>query len=117
MDDDKVRMGFQPEDPSAERVAAIESADNHEITAGREILVPILPREEAFRIPDLNRTRINILPVGITDVRTVEIVGLDQQADGGTHVASTREVVGLQVIGTRSIGRFNKRLEIALVDT
>jgi len=56
------------------------------------------------------------LPWGITGVRTVQIVGLDLQADGGTHVANTREVGGITVIGTRSKGRINKRLEIAPVD-
>ena len=116
MDVDKARMDFELEDLSADRVAAIEHAANQEIKKGRELRVQILPREEAFRIPDLIRTKINLLPEGITDVRTVEIVGLDLQADGGTHVANTREVGGIQVIGTRSKGRINKRLEIALVD-
>ncbi len=116
MDVDKARMDFELEDLSAERVSAIEAAANREIAAGREVRVQILPREEAFQIPDLIRTKINLLPEGIRDVRTVEIVGLDLQADGGTHVANTREVIGLKVIGTRSKGRINKRLEIALID-
>jgi len=116
MDVDKARMDFELEDLSADRVATIEDAANREITAGRDVLVQILPREEAFRIPDLIRTKINLLPEGITNVRTVEIVGLDLQADGGTHVANTSEVIGLSVIGTRSKGRINKRLEIALID-
>ncbi len=75
-----------------------------------------LPRAEAEQIPDLIRTKVNLLPPNITDVRVVEIVGLDLQADGGTHVRNTREVGGIEVIGTRSKGRINKRLEIALVD-
>ncbi len=116
MDVDKARMDFELEDLSPERVRAIEEAANREIAAGREIRVRILPRDEAFSIPDLIRTRINLLPEGIPEVRTVEIVGLDLQADGGTHVANTREVGGLRVIGTRSKGRINKRLEIALID-
>lgn len=116
MDVDKARMDFELEDLSAARVSAIEAAANIEIAAGREVRVQILPREEAFLIPDLIRTKINLLPEGIRDVRTVEIVGLDLQADGGTHVANTREVIGLNVIGTRSKGRINKRLEIALID-
>jgi misacylated tRNA(Ala) deacylase len=116
MDVDKARMDFELEDLSLDRVTAIEQAANAEIAAGRDIRIQILPREEAFQIPDLIRTKINLLPEGITEVRTVEIVGLDLQADGGTHVANTREVGGIEVIGTRSKGRINKRLEIVLLD-
>jgi misacylated tRNA(Ala) deacylase len=115
MSPEKARMDFELDDLSPDRVAAIERAANDEIVKGREVRVRILPREEAFRIPDLIRTKLNLLPDGITEVRTVEIVGLDLQADGGTHVANTREVGGLRVIGTRSKGRINKRLEIELV--
>lgn len=116
MDVDDARMDFELEDLAPDRVSAIEQAANREIEAGRDVRVQILPREEAFRIPDLIRTKINLLPEGITEVRTVEIVGLDLQADGGTHVANTREVGGIRIIGTRSKGRINKRLVIALVD-
>lgn len=116
MDVDKARMDFELDDLSSHRVSAIETGANAEIAAGRDIMVRIVPREEAFQIPDLIRTKINLLPAGITDVRTVEIVGLDLQADGGTHVANTREIGGLRVIGTRSKGRINKRLEIELID-
>lgn len=116
MDIDKARMDFELEDLSPEKVEAIEQAANQEIAAGREIRIAFLPREQAFLIPDLIRTKINLLPEGISTIRTVEIVGLDLQADGGTHVANTHEVIGLKVIGTRSKGRINKRLEIALVD-
>jgi misacylated tRNA(Ala) deacylase len=80
------------------------------------VRVRILPRDEAFAIPDLIRTKINLLPPGIAEVRTVEIVGLDLQADGGTHVAHTGEVGGIRIVGTRSKGKSNKRLEIALND-
>jgi misacylated tRNA(Ala) deacylase len=76
--------------------------------------VKILPREEAFRIPDLIRTKINLLPADIQQVRVVEIVGLDRQADGGTHVANTREVGRIRVVGHESKGKINKRLRIAL---
>ena len=71
---------------------------------------------EAFRIPDLIRTKINLLPASISQVRVVEIEGLDLQADGGAHVHNTSEVGGIRVIGTRSKGRINKRLEIELID-
>ncbi|MFM9106435.1 MAG: alanyl-tRNA editing protein [Chloroflexota bacterium] len=115
---DGARMDFEMDSSefTPERVAEIEARANAEIAAGRDIRVQILPREEAFAIPDLIRTRINLLPEGIPEVRTVEIVGLDLQADGGTHVLNTREVGGIKVVGTRSKGKANKRLEIVLVD-
>jgi misacylated tRNA(Ala) deacylase len=116
MGPDKARMDFELEDLSKERVAEIEGRANQEIAAGREVRVAFLPRAEAFAIPDLIRTKINLLPEGITEVRTVEIVGLDLQADGGTHVANTHEVGGLEVVDTRSKGRINKRLEIVLTE-
>ena len=83
------RMDFEFETMAGELVAEIERRVNDEIAADREIRVAVLPREEAFAIPDLIRTKINLLPEGISEVRTIEIVGLDLQADGGTHVART----------------------------
>ncbi len=114
---DHARMDFEMDSAefSPERVAEIEAAANREIAAEREIRIQILPRDEAFAIPDLIRTRINLLPEGITEIRTVEIVGLDLQADGGTHVRNTQEIGHLKVIGTRSKGKINKRIEIALL--
>lgn len=116
MGTDKARMDFEMEEFTPERVAEIEHRANAELAAGRDVRVRVLPRAEAFAIPDLIRTKINLLPAGIAEVRIVEIVGLDLQADGGTHVANTREVGGLKVVGTRSKGKSNKRLEIVLVD-
>jgi misacylated tRNA(Ala) deacylase len=80
----------------------------------RAIKVNILPREEAFQIPDLIRTKINLLPEGILHVRTVEITGLDLQADGGTHVANTSEVGIIKVTDYKSKGAINKRIYIEL---
>jgi misacylated tRNA(Ala) deacylase len=111
---DKARMDFEMEEFNPERVAEIELRVNEELAKERDVRVQFLPRDEAFTIPDLIRTKINLLPPGITEVRIVEIVGLDLQADGGTHVANTRDVGGIRVIGTRSKGKSNKRLEIAL---
>jgi misacylated tRNA(Ala) deacylase len=118
MGPDRARMDFEMDsaDFTPERVAEIERRANEELRAGRDVLVRILPRDEAFQIPDLIRTKINLLPEGIPEVRTVEIVGLDLQADGGTHVENTREVGTLRVVGTRSKGKANKRLEIELTD-
>ncbi len=117
MTPDHARMDFEmgSADFTPERVADIESFANDELRAERDVRIQILPREVAFAIPDLIRTRINLLPEGIDEIRTVEIVGLDLQADGGTHVRNTREVGALKVIGTRSKGKINKRIEIALV--
>jgi misacylated tRNA(Ala) deacylase len=110
------RMDFEFETMSGELVGDIERRVNEEIAADREIRVAILPREEAFAIPDLIRTKINLLPEGISEVRTIEIVGLDLQADGGTHVARTSEVGLVRVTGYESKGRINKRIRIEVVD-
>jgi misacylated tRNA(Ala) deacylase len=116
MDPGSGRMDFEFERMSGELVGEIEATVNRELGLGREIRVRSLPRAEAFAIPDLIRTKINLLPPGIDEIRTVEIVGLDLQADGGTHVANTREVGGIRVTGYESKGRINKRIRIELVD-
>ena len=110
----KGRLDFEFERMEKELVAEIEAAINAEVEAARDVHVNILPREEAFQIPDLIRTKINLLPEGIAEVRTVEILGLDLQADGGTHVANTREVGPLAIIDYKSKGRINKRLTVGL---
>jgi misacylated tRNA(Ala) deacylase len=108
----KGRMDFEFETMHAELVHAIETAVNREVQNAREIRVNILPRAEAFKIPDLIRTKINLLPEGITQVRTVEIVGLDLQADGGTHVKNTSEVGRIRVVDYKSKGAINKRIYV-----
>ena len=108
----KGRLDFEFETMRGELVRDIEMAINKEVQTGREIRVNILPREEAFQIPDLIRTKINLLPEGITQVRTVEIVGLDLQADGGTHVRNTSEVGKIRVADYKSKGAINKRIYI-----
>jgi misacylated tRNA(Ala) deacylase len=110
------RMDFEFESMSADLVGSIEATVNAELAAARDVRVNVLPRDEAFAIPDLIRTKINLLPEGIEQIRTIEIVGLDLQADGGTHVANTREVGGIRVTGYESKGRINKRIRIELVD-
>jgi misacylated tRNA(Ala) deacylase len=111
------RMDFEFETMAGELVADIERRVNEEVAADREIRVAILPREEAFAIPDLIRTKINLLPEGISEVRTIEIVGLDLQADGGTHVARTSEIGKVRVTGYESKGRMNKRIRIEVLDS
>ncbi len=110
----KGRMDFEFETMRGELVREIEAAVNKEVAQAREIQVKILPRTEAFQIPDLIRTKINLLPEGITQVRTVEIVGLDLQADGGTHVRNTDEVGSIRVVDYKSKGAINKRLYIEI---
>ena len=91
------RMDFEFETMRKELVQDIEIAINIEVENARSLRVDILPRDEAFQIPDLIRTKINLLPDGISEVRVVEIEGLDLQADGGTHVHNTSEVGQLEI--------------------
>ena len=114
MDLDEGRLDFEINDFSNELAQTIVDNVNKEIAADRRLEVNILPRAEAFAIPDLIRTKINLLPEGISEVRTVNIVGLDLQADGGTHVASTHEVGTVVLLKTRSKGATNKRIVIGL---
>jgi misacylated tRNA(Ala) deacylase len=111
----KGRMDFEFETMRGELVRDIEAAVNREVAQARQIRVQILPRAEAFQIPDLIRTKINLLPEGISQVRTVEIVGLDLQADGGTHVHNTNEVGTIRVVDYKSKGAINKRIYIEVV--
>jgi misacylated tRNA(Ala) deacylase len=110
------RMDFEFETLRGDFVQQVEAAVNVEIAAARPVRVAILPRAEAFRIPDLIRTKINLLPEGIERVRVVEIEGLDVQADGGTHVGNTAEVGRIRVTDYKSKGRINKRMYIAVLD-
>jgi len=113
----KGRMDFEFETMRQEFVREIEAKINVEVAAARPLRVKILPRDEAFQIPDLIRTKINLLPPDIPEVRTVEIIGLDLQADGGTHVANTSEVGRIAIIDYKSKGKINKRLEVAILDS
>jgi misacylated tRNA(Ala) deacylase len=110
----KGRMDFEFETMHKELVAEIEASVNAEIAKEHDVRTAILPREEAFQIPDLIRTKINLLPPQIQEVRTVEIVDLDLQADGGTHVANTREVGHVRVVDYKSKGAINKRIYVEL---
>jgi len=110
------RMDFEFERMTGDLVDEIEAKVNIEIATGREVRVNVLPRAEAFAIPDLIRTKVNLLPPGIEEIRTIEIVGLDLQADGGTHVANTSEVGRIRVTGYESKGRINKRIRLSVED-
>jgi misacylated tRNA(Ala) deacylase len=108
------RMDFEFETMRKELVNEIEQKINNEVAAARPVKVSIMSREEAFQIPDLIRTKINLLPPSIKEVRVVEIEGLDLQADGGTHVANTEEVGKIRIVDYKSKGAINKRLVVEL---
>lgn len=114
MDPLEGRMDFEFETLTKDLVKVIDDAVNTEIQKDHPIRVKILPREEAFQIPDLIRTKINLLPEGINEIRTIEIVGLDLQADGGTHVHSSAEIGNTQIVDYKSKGKINKRIYLKL---
>jgi misacylated tRNA(Ala) deacylase len=94
----------------------VERRINDEIAKAHEIVVDFLPRTEADSDPALIRTSANLIPREIDPLRIIDIVGLDRQADGGTHVLSTAEVGAVRVAGTESKGKDNKRIRIEVVD-
>jgi misacylated tRNA(Ala) deacylase len=112
---DRARMDFSfPGEWTAEVVGEIERLTNEALAENRPVKVYGLPREEALGNPDLIRTQINLVPERVKTVRIVEIEGLDTQADGGTHVANTREVGEIEITAHKSKGRQNKRVEFVL---
>jgi misacylated tRNA(Ala) deacylase len=110
------RMDFEF-DPLPERFGAhVEDLVNAELAADRPIAVSFLHRDTAVADADLIRTKVNLIPEAVKEIRVVDIVGLDRQADGGTHVASTAEVGRIRVIKTESKGKGNKRIRIEVID-
>jgi misacylated tRNA(Ala) deacylase len=110
------RMDFDlPELPAGFK-DAVEAACNAEVAAGRRIDVRVLPRDDAFAIDDIIRTATNLVPPEVKDVRIVNIVGLDQQADGGTHVASTAQIGRIEVVKVENKGKGFRRLRIRISD-
>jgi len=110
------RMDFEF-DPLPEGFGAtVEARVNAELAAARPIEVAFLPRDVAVEDEDLIRTKVNLIPDSVTEIRVVNIVGLDKQADGGTHVRSTDEVGRIRVVKTESKGKGNKRIRIEVFD-
>jgi misacylated tRNA(Ala) deacylase len=110
------RMDFEL-DPTPEGFGArVEELVNAELAADRPIEVTFLPRAEAVLDEDLIRTKVSLIPESVTEIRVVDIVGLDRQADGGTHVRSTGEVGRIKVVKTESKGKGNKRIRLEVVD-
>ena len=106
------RMDFELESMSADFAREVEGTINEEVAAERAVHVAVHPREEALTIPDLIRTKVNLIPESVQQIRTIDIEGLDLQADGGLHVHNTREVGTIRVVKHESKGRINKRLRI-----
>ena len=106
------RMDFELDTMSSDFADEVERLVNQEIALDRQVEVDTMSREEAFSNPDLIRTKVNLLPKDIQEIRTIDIVGLDLQADGGTHVSRASEVGKVSVVGHESKGRINKRLRI-----
>ncbi|WP_142459542.1 alanyl-tRNA editing protein [Geodermatophilus aquaeductus] len=109
------RMDFDLAEVPADFKDRVAEAVNAEIAADRRIEVRTLPREEAYAIPDLIRTATDLLPPDIEQVRIVDIVGLDLQADGGTHVASTAMVGRVEVVKIENKGRGFRRLRVRII--
>ena len=108
------RMDFELERMSADFAHEVEDIINREVAAARDVEAKVLPRDEALQIPDLIRTKVNLLPPDITEIRVIDIKGLDLQADGGIHVRNTSEIGRIRVVKHESKGKINKRLRIAV---
>lgn len=112
----EARMDFELDGISVEFGREVERKLNEELVKGYPTEIVVMAREEALKDPDLIRTKVNLIPDFVKEIRVVDIVGLDRQADGGTHVASTLEVGRVEVVKTESKGKSNKRMRIRLVD-
>ena len=115
MDDGTARMDFELDSISQEFGAMVERKLNEELVKGYPPEIQIMARDAALADPDLIRTKVNLIPEWVQEIRVVDIVGLDRQADGGTHVRSTLEVGTVSVEKTESKGKANKRMRIRIV--
>ena len=116
MEPGEARMDFNLPDLPEGFKATVEERVNAEVTADRAVEVRVLPRAEALAIPDIIRTQTNLIPPDETEVRIVDITGLDTQADGGTHVASTRQIGRVRVTKVENKGRQNRRVRVKIFD-
>ncbi|MEV4544972.1 alanyl-tRNA editing protein [Micromonospora echinaurantiaca] len=116
MEPGEARMDFNLPEVPPDFKSRIEDLVNAEVAADRSVAVRVLPRAEALALPDIIRTQSNLIPPDEQEVRIVDIVGLDVQADGGTHVASTAQIGKVQVAKVESKGRANRRVRIRLAD-
>jgi misacylated tRNA(Ala) deacylase len=116
MEPGEARMDFNLPEVPADFKTRIEDLVNAEVVADRAVATRVLPRAEALALPDIIRTQSNLIPPDEAEVRIVDIVGLDVQADGGTHVASTAQIGKVRVVKVESKGRANRRVRIRLAD-
>jgi misacylated tRNA(Ala) deacylase len=110
------RMDFEFDPVPEGFVARIEELVNAELAADRSVAVSFLPRDTALEDADLIRTKVSLIPETVSEIRVVDIVGLDKQADGGTHVASTAEVGRIKITKLENKGKGNKRVRLEIVD-
>jgi misacylated tRNA(Ala) deacylase len=115
MEPGEARMDFNLPEVPADFKARLEELVNAEVVADRQVSAQVLPRDEALALPDIIRTASNLIPPEETEVRIIDIAGLDTQADGGTHVASTKAVGQVQVVKVESKGKANRRVRMRLV--
>src|ERR1043165_3187436 len=114
MEPGEARMDFNlPEVPEGFK-ARLEELVNAELAADRKVITRVLPRDEALALPDIIRTQSNLIPADEQEIRIVDIVGLDQQADGGTHVASTKQIGSVSWVKVESKGKANRRVRVRL---
>ncbi|HEU5271712.1 MAG TPA: alanyl-tRNA editing protein [Jatrophihabitans sp.] len=116
MEPGEARMDFNLPEIPADFKARLEELVNVEVQADRAVAVKVLPRAEALALPDIIRTQSNLIPADEQEIRIVDIVGLDVQADGGTHVASTSQVGRITVAKVESKGKANRRVRVRLQD-
>ncbi|NJC69295.1 alanyl-tRNA editing protein [Planosporangium thailandense] len=116
MEPGEARMDFNLPEVPPDFKARLEELVNAEVTADRQVVTRVLSRDEALALPDIIRTQSNLIPADEAEIRIVDIVGLDVQADGGTHVASTRQIGGVQVVKVESKGKANRRVRVRLTD-
>ena len=116
MEPGEARMDFNLPEVPADFKARLEDLVNAEVTANRRVDVKVLPRAQALALPDIIRTQSNLIPADEQEIRIVDIVGLDVQADGGTHVAATGQVGKVTVVKVESKGKANRRVRVKLSD-
>jgi misacylated tRNA(Ala) deacylase len=116
IDVDAARMDFELDAMSAQFGREVQDRLNALLAQDRPVRVLFVPRAEALADPDLIRTKVSLIPESVDPVRVIDVEGIDRQADGGTHVASTGEVGRVRVVKTESKGKAFKRMRIALAD-
>ncbi len=115
MEPGEARMDFNLPEVPGDFKARLEELVNAEVLADRQVTAEVLPRDQALALPDIIRTASNLIPPEETEVRIIDIVGLDTQADGGTHVASTKSVGQVQIVKVESKGKANRRVRMRLL--